>query len=92
MTGHTGSDGSSMTDRMSRHGQWLPTCSENIGYGDTDPFEIVMSLLVDDGVPSRGHRTNIMNGDSLVVGVACGPHQRYGTMCVQNFAGGFIDA
>ncbi len=35
----------------------------------------VVSLLVDDGVPSRGHRDNILNESYNRVGVAIGEHR-----------------
>lgn len=91
-TGHTGRDGSSMSDRIERYGKWQRTIGENISYGDDQGDGVVVSLLVDDGVSSRGHRENIMNGAYKVVGVACGPHPRYGTVCVTDFAGGYQDA
>mmetsp|Transcript_13480 Transcript_13480/g.31696 ORF Transcript_13480/g.31696 Transcript_13480/m.31696 type:complete len:881 (-) Transcript_13480:93-2735(-) len=33
--------------------------AENCDFGGTTPFEVVMGLTIDDGVPSRGHRENI---------------------------------
>ncbi|WP_320052096.1 CAP domain-containing protein [uncultured Acetobacteroides sp.] len=87
--GHTGTDGSSPWDRMGRYGQWLTTCGENIDYGNRDAQAIVVSLLVDDGVPSRGHRRSILNRTLKVVGVAIGSHPKYGTMCTLDFAGGY---
>jgi uncharacterized protein YkwD len=58
-TGHTGSDGSSVTDRISRHCsvRWV-THAENITYGNDSYMarDAVIDLLIDDGVPSRGHR------------------------------------
>ena len=58
--GHKGSDKSDSFDRMDRYGQWLKTAGENIDYGNNIGQRIVISLLIDDGVSSRGHRTNIM--------------------------------
>jgi uncharacterized protein YkwD len=88
-TGHTGSDGSTPFDRLGRYGEWLRTAGENIDYGNNNGRRIVLSLLIDDGVASRGHRKNILNPEYKVIGVACGPHQQYRHMCVIDFAGGF---
>jgi uncharacterized protein YkwD len=89
-TGHTGADGSSMSDRMNRYGRWQHTAAENIDYGSTTARESLISLIVDDGVPNRGHRTNVFAPRITVMGAACGAHTRYRTMCVFNYAGGFV--
>jgi uncharacterized protein YkwD len=90
-TGHTGADGSSMSRRVERYGRWDRTIGENIDYGWDRARLIVLSLMVDDGVASRGHRTNIMNKDFRRIGVACGPHPVYGELYVMDFAGGYSD-
>ena len=89
--GHRGSDGSQPADRVSRYGKWLETVGENISYGRDVARDIVIGLIVDDGVPSRGHRNNIFNPQFRIVGIACGAHKTFGTMCVMNFAGDFVD-
>jgi len=86
VTGHAGSDGSKPADRMNKFGLWSGSCAENISYGHSDPFRIVEQLLRDDGVSSRGHRTNILTPSFKKVGVAIGNHKTYGKMCTQNFA------
>jgi len=82
--GHTGGDGSSPTDRMRRHGRWRAT-AEAIVYGPT-PEQAVMQLIVDDGVPDRGHRTILFSPTYQLVGAWCGPHPVWRTVCVLNFA------
>lgn len=90
-TGHTGADGSDPGARVARYGTWQRTMGENIAYGGEAAEEFVMQLIVDDGVPSRGHRTNIYNADFLVIGIATGRHPGFRTVCVMDFAGGYIE-
>ena len=69
--GHTGADGSLPWDRVARYGQWSGTIAENISYGaygESDARRIVLSLVIDDGVASRGHRDNILNAAFSVIG------------------------
>ncbi len=90
-TGHIGSDGSEPYQRMERYGNWLAVSGENIAYGDDSAKMIIIQLLIDDGVPSRGHRKNIFNPNYRVAGAAIGPHPLYGNMCVITYAGGFVE-
>ena len=88
-TGHTGSQSGDMRGRIERHGTWSSRIAENIGYGPDTARFMVMSLIIDDGVPGRGHRKNIFNPSFRVAGAACGPHPDYRQMCVMDFATGF---
>ncbi len=89
--GHSGYNGSSTADRISKYGQWLHTAGENLAYGQKSAENIVISLIIDDGVSSRGHRDNIYNEDFKVTGVGFGMHKGYGTMTCLTYAGGYID-
>lgn len=91
ITGHSGSDGSKPFDRINRYGEWQQTAGENISFGNDQGRAVIIQLIVDDGVPNRGHRTNIYKKEFNRVGIACGPHKVYGTMCVQTFAGEYIE-
>ena len=83
--GHYGADGSSPGERVSRHGGGEQV-AEVIAYGAVDAKDVILQLLVDDGVPDRGHRIVMMADHLRYAGVACGPHPQYGTMCVIDMA------
>jgi uncharacterized protein YkwD len=90
--GHSGKDGSAPADRMSRYGEWQRTCGENIMYGCNSAEDIVMHLLIDDGVPSRGHRNNILNQEFGTAGVGYGPHKQMRQICTIDYAGDYVEA
>lgn len=87
--GHTGTDGSSFADRVSRYGRWLGRITESISYGPATGEEVVQGLLIDDAVPDRGHRRNLLDPGARVAGIACGPHARYRVTCVIDLAAGY---
>lgn len=89
-TGHKGADGSYCEQRTGRYGAWKAPIGENLSYGDDSARERVMTLLIDDGFATRGHRERVLNPAYKVVGVACGGH-KLGALCVLTFAGGFND-
>ena len=83
---HRGTDGSSPAQRAERRGRWFGAMAENIAYGDNPARQVVIQLLVDDGVPDRGHRDNILDPRWGTEGVACGPHREYRQICVMDYA------
>jgi uncharacterized protein YkwD len=91
LVGHNGPDGASFQARLERYGVWSGSSAENIAYGLKDPRDLVIALLVDYGVKGRGHRKNLLNPFWRYVGIACGSHTVYGTMCVIDFAQSYRD-
>jgi len=84
-TGHQTSDGadpSSLSKRFGGEGM----VSQVIAYGSLDAADVVRQLIVDDGVQDRGHRRIMVAPELRFVGVACGPHPEYRTVCAITMA------
>ena len=63
-TSHTGSDGSSGGDRLTREGYRWSRWGENIAWGYTSPEAVVQAWM-----DSAGHRANILNCNFQHIGV-----------------------
>lgn len=90
-TGHYGSNGIDPIKRLSKYGAYSGEFGENISYTPQSPRGHLMALIIDDGVASRGHRKNVFNPAFKMVGVGCGSHKIYTTMCVMDFAGKYTE-
>ena len=49
---------------------------------ERDTFRIVCKWLIDDGIPNRTNRTNIMTPNSKYVGLAMGAHRGQGNAII----------
>lgn len=88
LSGHNGRDKSQASERASRYITWTGT-GENLSYArysDTDGVAVITQFIVDDGVLSRGHRTNIYNPAWTHTGIACGCNSQYGDVCCIQYA------
>jgi len=83
--GHNSSDGTTFENRVRKKFK-TGMIAENCDYGNAEPLEIVMSLLIDDGITSLGHRKNILHPSLNYVGIAIEKHKTYGTNCVMDFS------
>lgn len=88
--GHVSPGGATLGQRLQAHGVWAGLAAEDISYGYDNPREVVRQLIIDSGVPNRGHRENIFGAHYQAAGVACAPHREWGSMCVIDFAGAFV--
>jgi uncharacterized protein YkwD len=91
-TGHKGTDGSTTEARVNRYGQFSNGIAENILYDTSGAREAVIGWLIDDGVPSRGHRRNLLSPNYRYLGVGVGARSNISSMCVLTFAGTFVEA
>lgn len=59
--------------------------AENCSFGKSSARDIVLQLLIDEGIASLGHRKNILNEKYTRIGVAFGEHKKYRKCCVMDF-------
>ena len=83
-TGHVSAGGLNPSQRVERRGGG-PYVAETISYGSLTPGGVVRQLIVDDGVPDRGHRAVIFSDRLRFAGVGCGSHASYRFMCVVEY-------
>jgi len=88
--GHRGPGGDTFSQRLQRVGFYAGLTAEGISYGQMSAQDVVRQLVVDSGVPNRGHRRDLFSGSYQAVGVGCGEHARYGGMCVIEYAGAIV--
>lgn len=91
ISSHEGTDGSSVMDRIERFCEWGGCILENLDFGSRTGLSSLVSLIVDDGIPSRGHRLNLLNKDARYIGVAAGFHREYQTCVVSDYSGSIRD-
>jgi uncharacterized protein YkwD len=84
--GHTSSDGTPFSERLRKKAKAGGMIAENCDYGHEEPLDIVMALLIDDGIKSLGHRKNILEPAYQWIGIAIAPHKIYRVNCVLDFA------
>lgn len=58
---------------------------ENCSYGKTTGRDIIVQLLIDEGISSLGHRRNCLSQYFNSVGVGYAPHNAYRYCCVMDF-------
>jgi Cysteine-rich secretory protein family len=69
---HSSSDGRSFRQRMEAAG--VTTCAgENILEGKSDALKAVILLLIDEGVPDKGHRKSLLNSRFNLMGCSFVP-------------------
>lgn len=83
LRGHLGTDGARLGERVRR---FMPlqgqACAELLSFGHASAHDVLVDLLVDDGVPSRSHRTLLLDTRFVLAGAAIAPHPATGTIAV----------
>lgn len=92
LIGHSGSKETTLQNRVDLFGKWNECIGETLDYGLTTGFESVSDQVIDDGIPSRPHRTIVLNPKFKQVGIAVGRHSQYSRIACCIFAGKFVDS
>lgn len=74
-----------VTSRFKKMAPRYSETAENCDYGNENALDIVMSLLIDEGVADRGHRENILDKNMKSIGVAIREHKKFDFTCVMDF-------
>lgn len=88
LTSHEGSNDENVSDRIEKYTEWDGSCAENIDFGFSEPENIIMNLLIDDGVEERYQRSNLFSSVFKYVGIAMGPHRDFNLCSVFVYAKG----
>lgn len=83
IAGHTGARGATFEKRAKENN--LDKSGENCDYGRETGYEVLMALLVDEGIRSLGHRKNILDPDYTHAGVGWDKHKVYRVNCVIDY-------
>ena len=86
LTGHIGSDGSNITDRLEKYCEWDGIVAENLDFGFKEASNIVMNMIIDDGVKERCQRGIIFSNEFNYIGIGVGPHKIFGIGVVVGYA------
>ena len=84
---HRDKYGQYVSERIEKYCEWNSSASEVIEVSSKNPQDILVSLLVDDGMRNRPDRKILFQEDYNFVGIGCGPHTEYEIVTVIVFAG-----
>jgi len=86
MIHNKGTDGSTVYDRINRHGQYRKMCGENIQVGSDNAKGIVLSLIIDGKSTTKVHRRAVLEPKFSKGAVKSGRHSKFGIWTVLVYA------
>ena len=84
---HQDQYGQYVSERIEKYCEWDYSASEVIEVSSKNPQDILISLLVDDGLKKRPDRNTLFNSKYNYVGINCGMHTEYEIVTVIVFVG-----
>ena len=86
LTTHEGSDGKNISDRIEKYCEWEGAAAENLDFGFKKAENIILNMIIDDGVKERNQRFNLFHPDFKYIGVGANSHRDYGVCAVIGYA------
>ena len=83
---HLSSDGKSLSERIEAHCEWSEFIGENIDFSSISAEQVLISLLIDDGLPDRPHRKNLFSQKYRHYGIGVSHHKTHQSVCVLIYA------
>ena len=84
---HQDQYGQYVSERIEKYCEWDYSASELIEVSSKNPQDILISLIVDDGLKNRPDRMTLFNPAYSYVGISCGMHSEYEIVTVIVFTG-----
>ena len=84
---HQDQYGQYVSERIEKYCEWDYSASELIEVSSKNPQDILISLIVDDGLKNRPDRMTLFNPAYNYVGISCGMHSEYEIVTVIVFTG-----
>lgn len=79
---HQDSRGNFVSERIEKYCEWDFCANECIEISSRNAIDILIDLIVDDGIPERLDRKALFQHIYNYVGFGCGPHREYGMVTV----------
>ena len=84
---HQDQYGQYVSERIEKYCEWDYSATEVIEVSSKNPQDILISLIVDDGLKNRPDRMTLFNPAYNFVGISCGMHSEYEIVTVIVFTG-----
>lgn len=76
-----------MIERIGKYVEFAEWMGENCNYSQfTRARDVVIDLLIDDGIKDRSHRSNLFQSQFTSIGVGIAEHSKFGKAVVINYA------
>jgi uncharacterized protein YkwD len=87
LVSHESSEGRKLSERIEDLCEWSEIIGENVDFGSKTAINLLIALLVDDGVKGRPHRAHLFNRNYNYIGIGVSAHKLHGNITVIDYAG-----